>query len=87
MTKQDVKIFYRFLKEYGLFSSWFHNIKDVPKTLYYIDCNDYDDYIEYTKAKEIIVCSFYFSKTKEGYHFWIDINNKWVEYYNKYKKK
>ena len=78
------KIFYRFLKEEGVFTYYFKNLYEVCE-----NCSD----IEVKKLRnimcrypmELINYAFMWRETPQGHHFWSFINNKWKIIYMKAK--
>ena len=78
------KVFFRFLKEQNLLNAFLSNFKN-PKTRLARDkmVHDVSFFINRNVIdfKWIICDSIVFDKTIEGYGFWLDVHNKFMEYF------
>lgn len=73
--KRKLKKFTRFLKENNCYNEYFNNydICDVHNRFLRLIINNY---------RQLFLFSFNWRKTKEGYKFWSNLDNKWFKYIN-----
>ena len=77
MKKDDVKLFLRFLKEKKIYNKWRHNV--IAKHSLYFNLYSRDPF-------NVLLSSFYWVDTEEGWNFWDEINDKWCKTYKKVLK-
>ena len=85
MTNKELKEFYRFLKENGLYTAWMYNILHTePTPDYRENGGNYSSYINNIQELDVLLCSFRWCSSQQGHNFWEDIHNKWTNFcYNK----
>lgn len=66
MTSEQIKIFKRFLKEIGVYSAFFRNMK----TNRFDNSISIEDYLEIRRKVDIVNSSFNWSLSPEGHMFW-----------------
>ena len=83
MTSEQIKIFKRFLKEIGVYSAFFRNMK----TSRFDNSISIEDYLKIRRKDEVVSASFDWLFSPEGHAFWervykvwfsIDVNSPYV---------
>lgn len=77
-NKEELKLFFRHLKEYNAYKSYFRALSE-DMDFYYTHGKNYVNFFNSEKPKNWLLGAFFFSQQIEGYAFWKKIHNKWIE--------
>lgn len=73
----EKRIFLKFLIAEGIAHEFISNV----------DRDRIEDSIKITNLNDIIVCSFQWRATPQGYEYWSRLDKKWYEYFEPFKKR
>lgn len=73
MTHEQIKIFKRFLKEIGVYSAFFRNMR----TSRFDNSISIEDYLEIRRKDEVVSASFDWLDSPEGHAFWLRVYEAW----------
>jgi len=77
-NKEELKLFFRHLKEYNAYKSYFRALSEDM----YFCCRyekNYANFFNSEKPKDWLFGAFFFGRQIEGLEFWMEIHNKWIE--------
>ena len=76
---RDIAVFNNFLKQFGIYREFYRELRLAQPSLSRIKDEEIE-FSDYFSSKDYIICSFDWTRTRRGPHFWSLMDATWKTY-------